>query len=288
MGKKKKDRRTELEKKAEELYFEMSDGTKVKVLDFNLAKKPNKYILFFIPGFITVFQSWHKAIEILSKDFRIYYFESREKPSSIMPNRKTMRRVTFEKMAHDIKEVVEQLELDKKEYITVCSSTGGTIETIALSNDWLSPNCAIMVGPSIIYHTNFIPPLFATIVPNFIKPIFMPGIRWYLSRKYVNKKDEPEQLEKYLRAAEEVDLRKVRKPGWQMIGYNSQHLLPKIKVNCILIGASSDKMHAAEECLENSKLIPNAKYIDLGSNKAAHEQPLVDVIYDFIKTAETK
>ncbi len=286
LGKKKKDRRTDLEKKAKELYFEMTDGTKVRVLDFDLAKKPNKYILLFIPGFITVFQSWHKSIELLSKDFRIYYFESREKYSSIMPNRKTRHSITLEKMAYDIKEVIEQLDLGSKDYITICSSTGGTIEAIALSNDWFQPNGAIWVGPTIIYHISFIVPLFATLVPQFMKRLFMPAMRWYLTRRYVDKNAEPEQLDKYLRSAEEADLRKTRRVGWQMLGYNNQESLPKIKAKSILIGASSDKMHLAEETLENCNLMPNAKYIDLGSNKAAHDQPLVDVIFDFIKELE--
>lgn len=283
LGKKKIDRRTDLEKKAKELYFEMTDGTKVRVLDFDLAENPNKYFLFFIPGFTSVFQSWHKVIDILSKDFRVYYFESREKYSSVMPNRKIERNITFYKMAYDLKEVIEQMNLDSKNYITICSSAGGTIENIALSNDWFNPNGAIWVGPTIIYHISIVIPLFGTLCPPFMKKMFMPAMRWYLKRKYVDSEAEPEQLVKYLRSAEEAELRKIRKPGWEMLGYNGQDMLPKVKTRSILIGASSDKMHLAEETLENCNLMPNAKYIDLGSNKAAHEQPLVDVIFDFIQ-----
>ncbi|NHJ47842.1 MAG: alpha/beta hydrolase [Asgard group archaeon] len=286
MGKKSKDRRTELEKKAKELFFEMDDGTKVRVLDFNLTNKPNKYTLFFIPGFITVFQSWHKAIEILSKDFRIYYFESREKFSSVIPDRKVKRRITFEKMAHDIKEVIEQMNLDGTHYITVCSSTGGTIEAIALSNDWLNPKGAVMVGPTIIYHVSILATSFIRIVPAFLKQLVMPIVKWYITKVYVDKNAEPEQLVKYVRAVEEADLIKIRRPVTKMRKKNIQHLLPKVKARTYMIGASTDKMHAAEETLENSKLMPNAKYIDLLSNKAAHEQPLVDVIFEFIQELE--
>ncbi len=286
MAKKKEDRRTELEKQAEVKYFEMSDGTKVRVLDFNLAENPNKYTLFFIPGFITVFQSWHKALELLSKDFRIYYFESREKFSSIFPNHKIERKTDLHKMAHDIKEVIEQLGLDNTNYLTVCSSTGGTIEVEALSNDWLKPKGAVMVGPTIAYHVKWFIPAGVSVLPEFVKWLFMPFTKWVLRRAYVDKDAEPEQYDKYVRAVEEGVLRRMRKPLRQMRGYSCWEMLPKIKTKCILIGASKDIMHATEETIRTSELIPNAKYLDLGSNKNAHDEPLIDTIKEFITEIE--
>ncbi|MCK5183058.1 MAG: hypothetical protein KAQ95_02045, partial [Candidatus Heimdallarchaeota archaeon] len=174
MGKQKEDLRAEIEKKAKEIYCEMSDGTKVKILDFDLAENPNKYTIFLIPGFTTVFLSWEILVEILSKEFRILYFESREKSSSIAPNRKVQRSTTLRKMAYDIKEVTEQLELDKQDYIILCSSAGGTILVEALSEKWLNPPGAIMVGPTMEYHIQFIAPFLITIVPDFMKNLFMP------------------------------------------------------------------------------------------------------------------
>ncbi len=41
-------------------------------------------------------------------------------------------------------------------------------------------------------------------------------------------------------------------------------------------------MHANEETIRASKLIPNAEFINLGSNKAAHSLPLVNTVKDFI------
>ncbi|MBN1328899.1 MAG: alpha/beta hydrolase [Candidatus Heimdallarchaeota archaeon] len=288
MAKKKKDLRAVLEKQAEIRYFEMYDGTKVRVLDFNLAENPSKYELFFIPGFITVFQSWQKVLEILTKEFRVYYFESREKCPSIFPNRKIERKTDLHKMAHDIKEVIDQLKLDGTNYITVCSSTGGTIEVEALSEGWLKPKGAVMVGPTIEFHIKWFIAAGVSIVPEFIKWFFMPFTKWVLGRAYVDKKAEPEQFDKYVRALEEGKLRRMRRCLRQMRGYKCWDMLPKINTKCLLIGASKDKMHATEETIRTSKLIPNSKYLDLGSNKAAHEQPLIDAIKDFITEIENE
>ncbi|MFW9922162.1 MAG: alpha/beta fold hydrolase [Candidatus Thorarchaeota archaeon] len=282
MERKKNDMRTDLEKKAEIKYFEMTDGTKVRVLDFNLAENPNKYTLFFIPGFITVFQSWQNALEILTKEFRVYYFESREKFSSIFPSRKIERKTDLQKMAYDIKEVIEQLSLDETDYITVCSSTGGTIEIEALSKGWLKPKGAVMVGPTVEYHIKWFISAGVSILPEFVKWLFMPFTKWVLRRAYVDKDAEPEQYDKYVRALEDGILRRMRRTLRQMRGYKCWDMLPKINTKCLVISAATDKMHASEETIRTSELIPNSKHLELESNKAAHEQPLIDALKTFI------
>ncbi len=283
MARKKEDLRAEIEKKAKEIYCEMSDGMKVKILDFDLAEKPNKYTIFLIPGFVTVFLSWEVLVEILSKDFRILYFESREKSSSIAPNRKVERSTTLRKMAYDIKEVVEQLGLDKQDYITLASSTGGSILVEALSEKWINPPGAVMVGPTIEYHIKFIAPFLITIVPHFLKILFMPLFRWFLGKFVVDKKEHPKQYAKYVRAGEEAHLRKIRRVMRQVYRYKCWHLPPKVETKTLLIGASTDKVHATEECIRTHELMPNSSYIDLGDNIAAHSQPLADAIFDFIE-----
>jgi alpha-beta hydrolase superfamily lysophospholipase len=281
--KKQRDLRAELEKKAEEHYYTMRDGTKIRVLEFNLAKEPHEVILFFIPGFVTVFQSWEKVLEPLTKEFRIYYFESREKASSISPSRRVERRNALEKMAYDIKEVIEQMELDKQKYVTISSSTGGTIEVAALSKQWHKPLGAVMVGPTMEYHVHWIAPLFVSLIPEFIKKMFMPILRWYMGAVYVNKKENPEQYAKYIRAGEEAKIRKIRRILWQMTKYKCWEMAPKVTTETLLVGASSDKMHATEECVKTHELMPNSTFVDLGSNKATHSQPLVDEIIKFIE-----
>ena len=279
---------SDFEKLASEHYFEMSDGVKVRILKFDLAEKPNETILFFIPGFVTVFQSWEKVLKPLSKEFQILYFESREKASSIMPNRKTERQITLQKMAHDIKEVIEQLELDKKSYVTVCSSTGGTIEVEALSKKWLNPKGAVMVGPTMEYNMKFIATFMVSVVPEFVKRLFFPFFKWFMGAVYVNKKEHPEQYAKYIRAGKEAKMRKIRRVLWQMRHYQCWEMVPKIDTYCLLVGASEDKMHRTEATKRVYELLPNAKFIDLGTNEAAHDMPLVEEIKKFVQEINKK
>ncbi len=279
----KEDLRSEVEKLGKETYYTMSDGTKVRVLVFDSAENIHEYSIFVIPGFLTVFQGWDDAIAPLSKEYKVYYFESREKSSSIMPNKRIERKVTLTRMAYDLKEVIEQMKLDKTKYITVCSSTGGTIQIEALSNKWINPPGAVMVGPSTQYNLHLIVPILLYMVPNFVKKIFMPIFRFYMGRFHVDKKKYPEQYRKYVRAGEESNLRKIRKAIWKMGNkYSCWEMVPKVETKTLLIGATEDKMHTAEITQRVHELMPNSEYKDLGTNKATHGQPLVDIVKKFI------
>ncbi len=264
----------------------MNDGTVVRVLDFNLAEKPHEFTCLLVPGFATIFQSWQRIMELLTPEFRVVYFESREKSSSRVP-RKLKRKITFERMAHDIKEVVEQMGLDNQKYITLCSSAGGTILYEALAEKWIQPTGSVAVGPSLVYNVKGYVTFLSGITPKFLmQGFFRPLIHWYLTKFYVNKKAEPEQMVKYMRALDEADMRKAIPVLRKMQKYDGWDLPPKIETPSLLIGASSDVMHAAENCKKVDFLMPNSYYVNLGSNKAAHEEPLFNEIKKFIELLE--
>jgi hypothetical protein len=65
--------------------------------------------------------------------------------------------------------------------------------------------------------------------------------------------------------------------------YKSWDLLPEIKQRIILVGASLDKVHEANEALQIAKALPNCTFVDLGSSKAGHSTPVVELTRDFIK-----
>jgi pimeloyl-ACP methyl ester carboxylesterase len=280
--KQKKDYRTELEKKGLPSYYTMSDGSQIRVLDFNLSENPKDYIIVLIPGFLTVFQSWQRVMEILTPNYRVLYIESREKFTSIVP-RKLERKIKLTDMAHDLKEVFQQLELDGQKYIPITSSLGGNILTEALGKKWLKPTGSIMVGPSIAVHVSLFVVIMSAIIPNFIKKtIMVPSIKWYMRKFYVNVEAEPEQLYKYIRAFVEANLRKAMPLMRRFYRYSIWDMPPKVETPVLLLGASTDKMHAAQESLQTHELMPNSIYVDLGSNKATHSEPLIEELEKFI------
>jgi len=79
-----------------------------------------------------------------------------------------------------------------------------------------------------------------------MKDVFMPLFRFWMGAVQIDKKKYPEQYAKYVRAGEEIDMRKMKKLMWQLTNYNCWEMVPKVEAKCILVGASEDKMHAAE------------------------------------------
>ena len=276
-----KQRRSSLEKEAREQYVTVRDGARLRVLEFASAAGPAAKTLVLVPGLATVFQSWQEVVLSLSQDFRILYFESREKASSILPDRRAERHITLHEMALDLKDLARNMRLDERPYLVLCSSAGGTLVIEALSQGWMRPQGAILVGPMVRNRLSPVAAVLTSCTPMALKNVAMPFFRVYLHAVHVNQRRNPEQFTKYVRAAEDVHFPKVRRLLWEMTAFDCTELLSKITTPCLIVGAATDEMHAASEVRRTQQRIPGASFVDLGSNQAAHAQPLVDAIRAF-------
>jgi alpha-beta hydrolase superfamily lysophospholipase len=277
---------TALEKRARQHRMMMRDGVQVRVLEFDLGPQPARRTLLVVPGMATVFQSWQEAVQLLSDGYRIFYFESREKASSVLPDHPAKAIITLREMALDLGEVTRQLGLELHPYYVLASSTGSTILIEALSHGWILPRGAILVGPMVKPRIGRMAAFLTSCTPMALKNLVMPFYRAYLRAVYVNRKRHPEQYAKYIRAAEEVELPKIYRLLWEMTTYDGSELLANVTTPCLLAGASRDGMHVLAETRRIQRLLPKATVIDLGSNEAAHGQPLVDAIQAFVMGLE--
>jgi alpha-beta hydrolase superfamily lysophospholipase len=272
----------ELESRAKVQSLSMPDHTRVRVLDFDYDPAREKPSLLLIPGLGTVFDSWAEAVRLLSPDFRIFYFESREKSSSVMADRVTERGITLHAMALDLPEVVKQLALPDDQYWVLASSTGCTILMEALGCGWMKPAGAILVGPMTRHRISRTAAFLTAWTPEPLKDLAMPFFRVYLHWVYANRRRHPEQYVKYLRAAEEVRLRKISPVLKEMTRHDATAFLSRIETPCRVVAASSDSMHLLSESQRIVRLLRRGSLVDVGTNKAAHGQPLIDAVCSFV------
>ncbi|MHA1169467.1 MAG: hypothetical protein ACTSRU_16700, partial [Candidatus Hodarchaeales archaeon] len=80
----------------------------------------------------------------------------------------------------------------------------------------------------------------------------------------------------------EADPRKMRKNILSIAHYNGWDNLPKIKDRLILIGATLDTVHESDFAHRVANALENCSFIDLGTNKAAHDTPLVELTGKFM------
>lgn len=266
---------SEFEKLAKEQYFKTSDGAETKILTTKAPKKTAiGYTLLLIPGWGTVVPGWEHVLMEATKDFDILYIESREKGSFRPSDNKTINDIN--RLALDIKEIVEHLKIDQNRLVTLTSSFSTLIIADLLGTKKIKPNLNILIGP--VYQLNMPPTTryLMHIVPNFVITWTKPIWRWWL-RKF--KSEDPVQAAKYNRVLEESDFKKWRAVAKRVCFTKVWDLYKQIDdTRVVIIGMETDKMHTVEHAKSILAVIPKAEYIDMKTNRAAHSGEMIEVI----------
>ncbi len=269
---------SDFELSAKESFVESFDGSSIRVLSFEDVKEPKEEIeILFIAGLLSIFQRWEKVVKELNQHYKVHYVETREKLSS-----KLVKRAKFEIeiMREDLAYVEKYLGLDKRKYITITSSMAGAIVLENIAKNDITPIGNILVGPAIEIHFPRGVPLLLRFIPPFLITAWKPIIGWWFRRKI----EEPEQLRRYLLSIYQADFAKMRKCVIKNANrYNGWNVLKDVTSRSILIGATKDTLHPSEFSFKVGKEIPDCTFIDLGTNKAAHDTPLVDLTIEFMQ-----
>ena len=267
---------SEFEKKAEIITLTMSDNTPIRVLKTKAAKKENTGLTMFVnPGWATIVPSWNEFLMEAIKDFDIIYFESREKASCDLTRKSE---VGMERMASDIKEVIEQLDIDENKLVLFGSCLGATTIVYGLFKDMYNPAMPVLVAPPARFE---VPPVLRQLIP--VAPAFLlepikPIVRFWIRKKT----ESPEQAAKYIRSINEANGRKWKKVGLPLAFKRYWKVFPQVKNKVLLVAAENDKMHDAEIIIKISKMMENSVYTNLKTNKNTHAPIMVETIREFI------
>ncbi|MHA1304523.1 MAG: alpha/beta fold hydrolase [Candidatus Heimdallarchaeaceae archaeon] len=268
----------EYEKIAEEIFLEMSDGVKLRILRSNaIMNEETIYNVVIFPGWGSVVLGWDEVLMEMYKDFNLVYIESREKGSSIIHKKAS---TGMDRMSDDLKEVIEQLNLDESNLILFGSCFGATVIAHGLANQKYDPLLSVLIAPPARFD---VPPMLRHIgpyLPAFFLNVLRPMVKLWIKK---SKSESPEQAAKYIRVLNEADGRKWKKFGKPLALPYWWDVYANIKNRVLLIAAETDKMHDATITKEIKNLMPNAKYLDLGSNKNTHSLPVVEVLRNYLK-----
>ena len=128
--------------------------------------------LIFIPGWVSIIDSWENVLKEMTKDFEIYYLETREKGSAKHP---IEQELNIAALGDDLSSVLDYHNLVDEPYILFGSSLGGTVILDAMSQLKVSPTMAVLIGPNAEFQAprywlwiiRMVPP----ILLDFIKPL---------------------------------------------------------------------------------------------------------------------
>lgn len=248
-------------------YVTLFDQTKLLLVKSEPPEPRNTRPIFFIPGWFSLVSGWSKVIREVSLHTQVFYFESREKASSILPHHDIS--MAIPQMADDLNEIFEYIG-QLQELVVVASSMGGTMLFEYFSRFNKTPYRTILIGPNPEFKY---PKLLALVLLNLPVRIINWGkkiTRWYVVNYRLDPENEPEQVRKYEEVLDNAQPWKVKYSARQCLPYKAWELLAEIKAPIILIGASKDKLHAAETTHRVAELIKTAEYVDFESNKRSH------------------
>ncbi|MHA2249558.1 MAG: hypothetical protein ACXAD7_04300 [Candidatus Kariarchaeaceae archaeon] len=259
-------------------FIELSDGTKLRRLYYH-PESPEG-ILFLFPGMNTLVLSWIKVLNGMAEaNFRIDYVESREKHTAKLVRKAELSK---ERMIMDCSEAYNKLYAKRSNVIALGSSLGSCTLIHCLARKDIDPSHVILVGPALVFGYplafNLLFPFTNSVTYNYIGRPFLKKI---IIRKYTNEKADPKQKEKYLLALDLAEPNRLKKTLKAWKGSSILDDLPLIDGSvskCYLIGATEDRLHNVEVTKQIASSISNAEFVDLKTNTAAHDTPIIEMM----------
>lgn len=260
-------------------YLEMSDGAKLRRIFYH-PENP-KGIVFLFPGLNTLVLSWIIVLNYLvEKNYKVEYVESREKYTAILDRKKHL--INKDRFLLDCAESIEKIGLVGEDYIAIGSSMGSVTLIHCMARNMISTPKVILVGPPLELSLPLAFRIMLIFVNDwFYRHIGMKIIRYIVVKKFTNEDADPKQKRKYKLAIELADIWKLKNSikAWNKNRVHED--LPLIDGNqskCYLIGASEDRLHPDTDTRYIADNIKESVFIDLKTNDAAHDTPLIELI----------
>ena len=256
----------------------VTESVSLRVITFNPPQKTNNPAVVFVPGWISHIDAWKRVLKEMTKDFTVYYIETREKISALA-KRKVL--FTVEEMGKDIVRVISRYKLKTNDYILFGSSLGATLLLDCCRFLQQIPLCQVLVGPNAVFR---VPRFGKIIIRIFYPPLYFvlkPFIKWYLRTFRLDIKSDYAQYEKYCRALDAADPWKLKKAALSLSNYEVWNFLSLVPSPVLVIGASKDKLHEPENLKRIVKGLKQAEYLDLETNAIAHTKKAVQAVRNY-------
>jgi len=274
---------TESSTAIKEYMLEVSDGVSLKIIDFTPENiSSDKPVIIFAAGWISLISGWKGVLKVLTSKYRVLYFESREKLSSKVPD---VKKVSFsmERLQLDIGEIIEQVIRHEEKFILAGSSLGASAILEYCGSDGKKPSAAVLIAPNAEFR---FPRILGSIIPVIHPRLYFmikPVIKWYLKNIRLDKKNSLEQIEKYCTTLDCADPYKLKANALAIKNYSFWNRKNSINVPCLIIGATSDTLHGTDKIKNIIKMIPDSKYIELGSNMDTHSEKAGYAIEEYLQ-----
>mgnify|MGYP001416023735 FL=1 len=260
-------------------YIEVSNGIQLFQVHFKPKKITNYPPVIFIPGWGSFIQGWKIVIREMSKDFEIYYLETREKSSAI---HKKEQEITIENIGDDIARVTALINLKDDGFIALGSSMGATAILDAMAEEKFSPSLAVLIGPNIEFNIPRFLIIILSIIPVQFYKVIRPFAKWYMKKKYIDMDSDSKQYDKYSYVLDNVHFDRTRRSALSFKKYSFETKIEQIKKRILVFSGDKDILHNYERTVDMVRRIKGSKLINLKTNDKTHSEEMVRKMRDYL------
>lgn len=257
----------------------VKNNVSLKVITFSPPAPPQNPAVVFVSGWVSLIEGWKQVLLEMTKDFTVYYIETREKISSQI---KGKAEYNIEAIAKDIVALISQFDVKKNGYILLGSSLGATAILDACHLLKRNPLCLVLIGPNAVFR---VPKFGMVLIRTFYPPFYFilrPFILWYLKHFRLDTTGGHAQYEKYRENLFAADPWKLKKAALAFSQYEVWDRLEHIEYPTLIFGASKDKLHEPENLERIFSMMKYATYIDMETNEGTHSRNMVEKIRKYI------
>jgi len=253
----------------------VEEGVSLRLYEWRPENDDGADPILFVAGWISLVTGWVPLLEELVRHRRVYYLETREKESTeISPELMRPESFLVSRLAKDLVEVSNQLELDGNRTVLFGSSMGSNAILEALKGDHLKAKAAFVVGPNAEFHFPWWGrPLIH--LPPWVYSVAKPFVLWYLRTFRVNSREDPEQMARYVRTIRAADPERIMLSAQAVIDYEAMPGLETISSPVAVAYAASDTLHSEEEVGRIVDAMPRGVAVSCPSNTYMHTAEVV-------------
>lgn len=266
-----------------EQMIRLTDQVTLRILCYTPACEAENIPVVLVTGLVTEVKSFVNIIHELSRDFPVYYIETRDKSSSLVHEEV---RYDIETMGIDVAEIIQQLGLKSGKFVMVGYSFGAAVIADGFRHFRAIPHSVVFIEPTPVFHY---PRWSIKLIKWYGKPLYqiiMPLAKWYLQNIVINKKEDLEMAEISSNSLSHANPDKLRNTVLAIAGYEVWDKLGSISCPALIIGTSKDRLHNRDETSRMVSAIKNSSYIDLENNLRTHSAETAKIIRTFIKNGK--
>jgi pimeloyl-ACP methyl ester carboxylesterase len=253
----------------------VEEGVSLKLYEWRPENDGGNDPILFVAGWISLVTGWVPLLEKLVRTRPVYYLETREKESAeLSPHLMQAESFSVSRLAEDLVEASNQLELERDRTILFGSSMGSNAILEALKGDRLNAKAAFVVGPNIEFHFPWWGrPLVH--LPPWVYSAAKPFVLWYLRTFRVNTREDPDQMARYVRTIRAADPERIMLSAQAVIDYEAMPGLETISVPVAVAYAANDTLHGEEEVRQIVDAMPHGAAVRCPSNTYMHTADVV-------------